>query len=91
MVRAVASNYERAQAVIRGMGSRFDRAAVVRWGAIRDRTSGPERQRIAQMAEALYPLAESELDRRWLGMFLSGIPAAVQEAMADAPAASSRR
>jgi hypothetical protein len=46
---------------------------------------------IAQMAEALYPLAESELDRRWLGMFLSGIPAAVQEAMADAPAASSRR
>lgn len=73
---------DRAQKIIQGMGSTLDRAAVVRWAALKAKATGREREAIARMAEAFYPLAQSESDRRWLGAFLSGIPAAVQEAEA---------
>ena len=80
---ASASSYDRAQAVIRSMDRGFDRSAVLRWADIRNQATGAERQRIAQLAETLYPLAESPVDQRWLSMFLSGNPQAVAEAKAN--------
>lgn len=74
------ASIDKAQEIIRGMGSRLDRAAVVRWAAVKAKATGQEREVIAGMAEAFYPLAQSESDQRWLGAFLSGIPAAEQEA-----------
>jgi hypothetical protein len=71
---------DEAQEIIRGMGRKLDRAGVVRWAALKAKATGPERAAVAAMAEAFYPLAQTESDRRWLGAFLSGIPAAVQEA-----------
>jgi len=71
---------DKAQEIIRGMGSRLDRAAVVRWAALKEQTTGRDREVVAGMAEAFYPLANTEEDRRWLSSFLSGIPALVQEA-----------
>jgi hypothetical protein len=53
---------------------------VVRWAALKAKTTGRDREAVAAMAEAFYPLAQTEADQRWLGAFLSGIPAAVQEA-----------
>jgi hypothetical protein len=76
----MAGDVTAAQELITGMGSRLDRSAVVRWAAIKERAEGRERQAIEWMSEAFYPLATTEEDRRWLSAFLSGIPAAVQEA-----------
>jgi hypothetical protein len=80
---------DKAQELIRGMGSKLDRAAVVRWAALKAKATGREREAIGWMSEAFYPLAQSESDRRWLGAFLSGIPAAVQQAKAEVGGARS--
>jgi hypothetical protein len=77
------SSIGKAQEIIRGMGSKLDRAAVVRWAALKANATGREREAIGWMSEVFYPLAQSESDRRWLGAFLSGIPAAVREAEAQ--------
>jgi hypothetical protein len=79
----MAGDVTAAQELIRGMGSKLDRAAVVRWAALKAKATGREREAIARMSEAFYPLANTEDDRRWLGAFLSGIPAAVQQAKAE--------
>ena len=79
----MAGDVTAAQEIIRGMGSKLDRAGVVRWAALKAKATGREREAIGWMAEAFYPLAQSESDQRWLGAFLSGIPAAVQEAEAE--------
>jgi hypothetical protein len=79
----MAGDVTAAQEIIRGMGGKLDRAGVVRWAALKAKATGREREAIAWMAEAFYPLAQAESDRRWLGAFLSGIPAAVQEAEAQ--------
>ena len=80
----MAGDVTAAQELIRGMGIKLDRAAVVRWAALKAKATGREREAIARMSEAFYPLANTEEDRRWLGAFLSGIPAAVQQAKAEA-------
>jgi hypothetical protein len=76
----MAGDVTAAQELIRGMGSQLDRAAVVRWAAMKEKATGREREAIGWMSEAFYPLANTEEDRRWLSSFLSGIPALVQEA-----------
>lgn len=79
----MADDVTAAQEIIRSMGSTLDRAGVVRWAALKEKATGREREAIARMSEAFYPLAQSDSDRRWLGAFLSGIPAAVQQAEAE--------
>jgi hypothetical protein len=76
----MAGDIAAAQELITAMGTRLDRAAVVRWAAIKERADGRERQAISWMSEAFYPLAKTEDDRRWLSSFFSGIPALVEEA-----------
>lgn len=76
----MAGDVQAAQELITAMGGKLDRAAVVRWAAIKEKATGRERQAIEWMAEAFYPLAITEADRRWLSSFLSGIPALVKEA-----------
>lgn len=76
----MAGDVRAAQELIKAMDGRLDRAAVVRWAAIKERATGRERQAIEWMSEAFHPMANTEEDRRWLSSFLSGIPALVQEA-----------
>jgi hypothetical protein len=76
----MAGDVRSAQELITAMGGKFDRSAVVRWAAIKEKATGRERQAIEWMSEAFHPMANTEEDRRWLSSFLSGIPALVQEA-----------
>lgn len=82
----MAGNVKAAQELVASMGGTFDRSAVVRWGALKDKATGRERQLIQWMSEAFHPMVRTEEDRRWLAAFLSGMPMDDAQAPARADA-----
>lgn len=82
----MAGDVKAAQELVASMGGMFDRSAVVRWGALKDKATGRERQLIQWMSEAFHPMVRTEEDRRWLAAFLSGMPMDDAQASARADA-----
>lgn len=82
----MAGDVKAAQDLVTSMGGTFDRSAVVRWGALKDKATGKERQLIQWMSEAFHPMIRTEEDRRWLAAFLSGMPMDDAQAPARADA-----
>lgn len=82
----MAGDVKAAQELVASMGGMFDRSVVVRWGALKDKATGRERQLIQWMSEAFHPMTRTEEDRRWLAAFLSGMPMDDAQASARADA-----